>query len=125
MMNILIVEDDKVIALMLQRMVEKLGYHVTAVTESGRRAVELANNRRFDLILMDIMLEDDLDGISAYRIISQSLAIPVIYITGNSDDANRNRAAEVGYFDYMIKPISFDALQDVLQRLYEKISSNQ
>ncbi|MEX0770342.1 MAG: response regulator [Balneolaceae bacterium] len=116
-MNILIVEDDKVLSLMLQKMVERMGYQVAETTTEGQKAVELSRILSCDLILMDIMLEDDLDGIEAYRKINESEKIPVIYITGNSDPANKARADEMGYHDYIIKPVIYENLLKSIRAL--------
>lgn len=117
-MNILIVEDDKVLSLMLQKMVERIGHNVSAIIAEGSKAVDYAiNNENCDLILMDIMLEDNLDGIEAYKLISAQKKIPVIYITGNSDPLNLERANEYGYHDYMIKPVVYDDLENSINNL--------
>lgn len=118
-MKILIVEDDKVLSLMLQRMIERMGYYVVDTTTEGHKAVDLALQSSCDLILMDIMLEDNLDGIEAYRKIRDKENIPVIYITGNSDSSNKKRAAEVGYHDYIIKPVVYDSLKESIQTLFK------
>lgn len=119
-MNILIVEDDKVLSLMLQKMVERMGHQVAETTTKGQKAVELSRNLSCDLILMDIMLEDDLDGIEAYRRINETDKIPVIYITGNSDPANKTRAEEMGYHDYIIKPVIYENLMESISSLESK-----
>jgi CheY-like chemotaxis protein len=117
-MNVLIVEDDKVLSLMLTRMIEKMGFSIAAVSSNGNDAVQKALLLKPDLILMDIMLDDDTDGIDAARNIKQHLKdVPVIYITGNSDKANRDRANEVGYHDYLIKPLIFDDLVASISKL--------
>lgn len=117
-MNVLIVEDDKVLSLMLTRMVEKMGLKIAAITSDGNDAVLKAIKLKPDLILMDVMLADDTDGIEAARTIKQHLKdVPVIYITGNSDKLNMDRANEVGYHDYLIKPLLYDDLVASISRL--------
>jgi CheY-like chemotaxis protein len=117
-MNVLIVEDDKVLSLMLTRMIEKMGLKIVGVSSNGHDAVQKALTLKPDLILMDIMLDDDTDGIDAAREIKNYLKeIPVIYITGNSDRANRDRASEVGFHDYLVKPLIFDDLAASISRL--------
>ena len=118
MEKVIIVEDDKVLSLLLVKMVEKLKMQVVATTTEGRKAVELAKSLSPDLILMDIMLEDDLDGIEAIENLQrENFNIPVIFITGNSDSYNRQRAEKVNYIDYLVKPISFSILKDSIKKV--------
>lgn len=113
MENVLIVEDDKVLSLLLIKMVEKLDMNVVATVTEGRKAVEMAKELTPDLILMDIMLEDDMDGIEAMLALqNESIEIPVIFITGNSDSYNRERAQAINYIDYLVKPISYHLLKE-------------
>ena len=94
--RILIVEDETVIAMHLEKVLEKLGYRVCGWVTTGEAAVEKAGELRPTLILMDIFLSGDMEGIDAAKIIRDTLSIPVIYITGNADFPTiarvRNRA---------------------------------
>lgn len=108
MRKVLIVEDDKVLSLLLTKMMEKMDMEVIATVTEGGEAIRLAKELTPDLILMDIMLEDDIDGIEAMITIQkEDIKSPVIFITGNSDSYNRDRAEAVNYVDYLVKPISF------------------
>ena len=110
-MGVLIVEDDMIISLVIERMMNKLGYKVSAKASRGEDAVQLAKKHRPDLILMDIRLNGDIDGIEAMRQIKSETDIPVIYITGNTDKQNRERAAETDYVAFLTKPITMNALK--------------
>ncbi len=117
-MKVLIVEDDKVLSLLLTRMVEKLSLEVAGTVTKGQDAIAKVKELRPDLILMDIMLEDEIDGIEAMtEIRSFNNEVPVIFITGNSDAYNRKRASKIDYTDYLIKPITFDELKNSLSKL--------
>lgn len=116
-MNILIVEDDQVLSLMLKRMVKEIGHQIAGVAVSGQEAIQKALSVECELILMDIMLQDEVDGIEAYRKIRKQKQIPVIYTTGNSDQRNRERAKEIGYHDFLTKPISFKELKVAIDQL--------
>ncbi|MCC5940417.1 MAG: response regulator [Balneolaceae bacterium] len=118
-LNILIVEDELVLQLMLEHMLKKMGFSRYEKVTKGQSAVLKCNEADFDLILMDIMLQDDIDGIEAYRRINEVKDIPVIYITGNTDPKNKERAAEIGYHDYIGKPITYSQLKRSIQRLFE------
>lgn len=121
-MKILIVEDDQVLALMLQRMVNEMGYEVIDVVNKGADAIDKATQLDCDLILMDIMLEDDIDGIEAYTKIKSVRDIPVIYITGNSDPVNKQRAEVIGFFDFIPKPVIFEDLEEIIEKLVKEMN---
>jgi CheY-like chemotaxis protein len=118
--NILIVEDDLILAMVLERMVLKLNYSVADKRVSGKGAIEMAENYHPDLILMDIQLEDNIDGIEAMRRIRRSSDVPVIYITGNSDQYYIDRARETNYIDYLIKPIQLSDLKDSINKVFKE-----
>lgn len=115
--KILIVEDELVLQLMLTHMLEKIGFkHIDKATK-GSKAISLCNKNDYDLILMDIILQDSIDGIEAYRQIKQKKDIPVIYITGNTDPKNRERAQDIGFHEYLGKPITFVQLKETIENL--------
>lgn len=116
-MNILIVEDDRLISLMLTKMVQKMGHDVAAVHAMGEDALSTIENQAIDLILMDIMLEGEIDGIETMQRIRDEYDIPVIYITGNSDESTRERAARTNYVAYMVKPITYTQLNSVISSI--------
>lgn len=104
--NILIVEDELIIALMIERMVQNLGHNVSAKVTTGEAAVEAAKEHKPDIILMDIRLQGEMDGIEAMNEIRRSANIPVIYITGNSDESYRKRVEALKPLGFLTKPIS-------------------
>jgi len=116
--GILIVEDDMIIAMVLERMVKKLDYNVLDKVITGAKAIELAQELNPDLILMDIQLKDDIDGIEAMQKIRETSDVPVIYITGNSDQYNLNRAKETNFIRYLIKPIRIDDLKESFKEAF-------
>jgi CheY-like chemotaxis protein len=116
--KILIVEDELVLQLMLVHMLQRMGFDQFEKTTKGREAVELCEENDFGLILMDIMLQDDIDGIEAYKRIKEKKGdVPVIYITGNTDPKNKDRAEELGYYDYLGKPLTFKQLKDSIEKI--------
>ena len=96
--NILIVEDEKIIALDLQRRLERFGYSVVGMASDGAEAIALAKERSPDIILMDIMLAGGMDGIEAAKHIRAQLGIPVIFLTAYTDEKTLERAKEVEPF---------------------------
>lgn len=103
--KILIVEDEKIIALDLQRRLERFGYTVVGMAGEGETAVELARQAAPDIILMDISLAGTMDGIEAAGIIRKQLGLPVIFLTAYADEKTLERAKEVEPYGYILKPL--------------------
>ncbi|HOQ18385.1 MAG TPA: GAF domain-containing protein [Methanothermobacter thermautotrophicus] len=101
--RILLVEDEAITAMDLQRKLEFWGYDVVGVAYSGETAVELAQKHHPDLILMDIVLKGPLNGVDAAKEI-RSLDIPVVFLSAHSEDSTMERAREVEPYGYLIKP---------------------
>ncbi|OEU68264.1 MAG: histidine kinase [Desulfovibrio sp. S3730MH75] len=102
--RILIVEDEAIIALNIKGSLNALGYTTIGVASTGEKAIELALEQLPDLILMDIMLEGDMDGIETAEKINKEYCIPVIYITAYADEETLSRAKITEPFGYIIKP---------------------
>lgn len=114
--TVMIVEDDLILNLLYESYLEKLGYDAEGELVYGKTAIEVARRINPDLILMDISLEGDMDGIEAMSEIRKFSNVPVIYITGNSDPYHVQRAKETNYVDYLVKPIEFNDIKDSLER---------
>lgn len=104
--KILIVEDSALVALEISETLKNLGYNVVGEATSGSEAIEMARNLKPDLVLMDIILKGDMDGIEAADRIYSSYDIPVIYLTAHSDEATLARALKTNAFGYLIKPFN-------------------
>src|SRR5215831_7739776 len=92
--TILVVEDERVVARDLQVMLQRLGYQVPAIADTGADAIAKAAAIQPDLLLMDIRLRGAMDGIDAAERIHAQLDIPVVYLTAFVDDATRRRARQ-------------------------------
>jgi|SRR6056297_3358625 CheY-like chemotaxis protein len=119
--TVMIVEDDLILNLLYESYLEKLGYDAEGELVYGKTAIEVAQKIKPDLILMDISLEGDIDGITAMEEIRKFSDVPVIYITGNSDPHHVQRAKETDYLDYLVKPIEFNDLKESIERNIDKI----
>ncbi len=113
--QVLVVEDEAIVAMDIQSKLEDLGYSVIAVIRSGEEAVQTACEMRPDLILMDITLQGDMDGISAVARIQECNATPVVYMTAHGDKATLERAKETEPLGYIIKPIEEQALRAAIE----------
>jgi len=104
--QILIVEDDGIIAKDIQNTLEGLGYAVAAITSNAEGAIEKAAETQPDLVLMDIMLEGDMDGVEAAEQIRDRFGIPVVYLTAHADEKTLHRAKTTGPYGYILKPFN-------------------
>ncbi|NDV22121.1 HD domain-containing phosphohydrolase [Desulfovibrio sp. JC022] len=102
--RILVVEDEAIVSLDIQGRLKKLGYHVAGIATSGEQAVQILEECNPDLILMDIMLEGDMDGIDTAAAINKECNIPIIYLTAYADNDTLKRAKITEPFGYIIKP---------------------
>jgi CheY-like chemotaxis protein len=102
--KILIVEDNALVARETKERLAHLGYMVTGIAATGKNAVDLARTTRPDLILMDINLKGEMDGITAAEQIAVFLDAPVLYLTAYSDDETLKRAMKTKPVAYLIKP---------------------
>ena len=90
--RVLIVEDEALVRRDLQRSLEELGYEVEGFTDRGEEAVNMAWELRPDIVLMDIMLKGDVDGITAADRIRELYGLPIVYLTAYADDNTLQRA---------------------------------
>lgn len=108
--NILIVEDEMIQSILLEKLVKSLGYKVVGKVTTGADAIKMALELQPDVITMDISLQDDIDGIMATKSIQSKSMIPVIYISGNSDQYNYQRAKKTNFIDFIPKPVNKESL---------------
>lgn len=102
--KILVVEDERILALSLKKKLEKLGFTVTGTVSTGEEAIENAKDNQPDLVLMDIVLKGEMDGIETAKLLITLHNIPIIYLTAYADDKTIKRAAETYPYGYIMKP---------------------
>lgn len=113
--KILITEDDKVTALLLQRLITQMGHVSVGIAYSGAEALSLVESSNADLVLMDISLPGEIDGISVTNKIMLDYDLPVVFITGVSDKDTLNRALKTHPYGYIPKPIKEGVLRTVIE----------
>ncbi|MFO0878267.1 MAG: response regulator [Gemmataceae bacterium] len=113
--RILIVEDEIIVARDLEAQVAALGYLPLGPVNSGEAAIALAEAHRPDLILMDIRLQGELDGVETAEVIHRQLGLPVVYLTAHTDDQTIRRARVTVPFGYIIKPFEERELRTVIE----------
>lgn len=109
--RIMIVEDEGIVALHMENSLKKLGYAVPAIVDSGAETIKKAKEFHPDLILMDIILNGDMDGIEASKEIQDLFDIPVVYVTAFADESTLKRAKTTQPFGFILKPFKERELQ--------------
>ena len=129
--NVLIVEDEIIVAKNTESMLKLLDYDVAGVCISGEQAIKVVAKKKPDLILMDIVLVGDIDGIQAAAEILKQVEVPIIFATSYSDEDTLKRAKETAPYGYIIKPFQkkelLVAIEIALERyiLEQKIRANE
>jgi CheY-like chemotaxis protein len=118
--NIMVVEDEGVVSIDIRNMLLKAGYSIAAVAFQGEEAVMKAEQSNPDLVLMDIGLKGEIDGIEAAKRIRDRFQIPVVFLTGFADDATVTKAQEVNPSGFIIKPINEQELNQTLEGILKK-----
>ncbi|MEZ4937743.1 MAG: response regulator [Crocinitomicaceae bacterium] len=102
--NILVVEDESIVSKDIQYSLKKLGYSVVGAAATGEKALDLAREHNPDIVIMDIMLKGDMNGIETAQIIKSELKIPVIFLTAYADESTLTKAKVTEPYGYIIKP---------------------
>jgi two-component system, cell cycle sensor histidine kinase and response regulator CckA len=113
--SILVVEDESIIALDIKTTLQALGFEVQAIASSGQEAIDKSRRLRPDLVLMDIHLRGEMDGVEAIQRIREELDVPVIYLTAYADPGTVQRARETEPYGYLLKPFEQRELQIVIE----------
>jgi len=123
--QILIVEDEVIVAKDLQAMLRRLGYDVPVTVGTGDLAVQTALKNRPDLILMDIQLRGAMDGVQTASIIEAQQDVPIVYLTANSDGPTLQRAKETVPYGFLVKPFEERAIQAGIEMALYKHQSEK
>ena len=113
--RILVGEDDAVVARDIAETIRDLGYETTAIVGSGDEAVAKAVESRPDLVLLDIRMPGERDGVDAGREIMSTQGIPVVFVTAYGDDTTLRRAVKEGPFGYVLKPFQARELRAAIE----------
>lgn len=113
--KILVVEDESIIALNIKKKLKSLGYAVPAIASTGEEAIKMTEITFPDLILMDVMLKGNMDGVQAVEEIHKRFDIPVIYLTAFSDADVLERVKLTKPYGYIVKPFKVDDLRSNIE----------
>jgi PAS domain S-box-containing protein len=129
--RILVVEDESIVALDLRQRLEQMGFEVIATVATGAAALEQATSKNPNLILMDIQIKGEIDGIETANRITKLVDIPIVFLTANSDRSTIDRAKSAGPLAYLLKPFEDRELQTTIEialdrhRLERKIKEHE
>ncbi len=112
--RILIVEDEEIVSIDLRRGLTELGYEVVGSADNGIKAIRLTEELEPDLVLMDIKLRGEIDGIAAAAEIHRQWQVPVVFLTANANDDILARARVTGAYGYLVKPFRAQELNGTL-----------
>jgi PAS domain S-box-containing protein len=113
--QILIAEDETIVAKYMQKWLKTMGYGVSTIVSSGEEAIRKAEEIHPDLVLMDIVLKGNIDGIEAAKQIRSRLDVPIIYLTAYADDKTLERAKITEPFGYILKPFEERELHSAIE----------
>ncbi len=121
--KILIVEDEIIIAIDLKIRLENLGYYVPGIAVNGKDAIKKTEEKDPDLILMDILLNGETDGIDVAQQIRNQYNIPIIYLTGSQNDSIMKRAEITEPYGYINKPFDNTEIENAIQLAVSKTNT--
>lgn len=124
-LRILIVDDERLIAAAVQEMLKFLGHSVADVAVSAEEALQKAASMRPDLVLMDIRLKGEMDGIEAATAIRAEYGIPVVFLTAHADAAMRERAEATSPYGYIVKPFKVADIRAAIEGAIHRLNMEQ
>jgi DNA-binding NarL/FixJ family response regulator len=110
----LIVEDNLILSILYQNYLKQKVFKTVGEIKDGETAVSLVRKYNPDIVIMDIMLEGRMDGVQAAQQIRTFSEVPILFITGNSDQRYYQRACAITNSDFMVKPISEEKLSEAV-----------
>ena len=113
--KILVVEDESIIALNIKKKLKSFGYTVPALATTGEEAIKMAEITFPDLILMDVRLKGEMDGIQTAGEIRKNFDIPIVYLTAYSDDEILEKAKKTKPYGYIVKPFKANDLRSNIE----------
>ncbi|NJD87046.1 MAG: response regulator [Betaproteobacteria bacterium] len=123
--RLMLVEDERIVATNLRLRLDQLGYEVSAVASSGEEALSHAHESWPDLILMDIRIEGEIDGIETAERLNRIRPVPVIYLTAHSDEGTLARARSSSPFGYLLKPFSEREMHATIQMALARFEAQE
>lgn len=125
MIKIMIVEDERVVAEDIKQTLRKKDFEIVAMSQTGEEAIEKAKAHNPDLVLMDIMLAGEMNGIEATKIIQGELNIPVIYVTAYAEEDTLSKAKQTNPYGFLVKPIKEQELYATIEMALKRYQQEE
>ena len=122
--KILIVEDEVITAMSLQHLLEHWGCGKCEKVSSGKEAIEKAMSEKPDIVLIDINLRGEPNGIEAAKQLQARFCVPIIFITGYSDEETVKEAKKIKPVGYFVKPLDFNKLRSTIESVTHRQKKN-
>lgn len=122
--NILIIEDETILSLHIEKVLKKLKVNIVGVARNSKDALALSEKNKIDIIISDINIDGDLDGIETSKIIQYQHGSQIIFLTGFQDEETTTRASEVEFIGYLLKPFREDQLIVLINIIIQKYHFN-
>lgn len=119
--RILIVEDDAIIAMDMEQVLRRKGYTVVGRVDRGEKALSAVDEKKPDIVLMDINIKGSIDGIDVAKKLLDDLRMKVIYVTAYSDINMKEKAFETEPIGYLVKPVRESELIGMIEYAMDKI----
>jgi len=113
-LEVLIIEDESIVALHMKKSLVTLGHEVIAVVKNGADALEVCSKKRVDLVVSDINIQADIDGIECCAILQSKYRLAVIFVTAYRDIETLKKASMVEFIGYLVKPFREDELETMI-----------
>ncbi len=120
--NVLIVEDELIVAMINETLIRRLGYKVISTIDNGKKAIEIARNTPIDVILMDFYLNGGFTGLDTARAIRAFSNTPILFVTASQDDALIDAVASISNTSIIHKPIREQTLKEKINALNEMVA---
>ncbi|OQY00108.1 MAG: hypothetical protein B6I20_09245 [Bacteroidetes bacterium 4572_117] len=118
--KILIVEDDKMLCTIFEMFIKGLNYNLIGISHTGNEAIEVCKKNKPDVILMDIHLEGDLNGIETSKIICDLFDVPIVYVTSDINESIIKLATNKNTYGFLMKPVQETTLGVTIEFAYAK-----
>lgn len=120
--TVLIVEDEILVALRMEMDLSNLGYEIYEPVSTGEKAVKMVKETSPDVVLMDIRLAGDIDGLEAAQAIRTFSPVPIIFVTGYPNESLKERAENLKPASYLIKPVLMHEVQSAIEGILRRAS---
>ena len=115
--KIAVVEDEGIVAMDISKCLTSLGYEVVFVSDSGEKVIELMKEFSPDLILMDVELKGQLNGLDTAKLLRKDYKVHVVFLTAFEDETTLNRIGELSPDGYLVKPFEDEQLEGTLKKV--------